>query len=502
MYTVAPNMIKVADTLAGQEYNLDELTLMKNAAKACFNEIYPLISSKDSIVILCGKGNNGGDGYELCRLLHKEFFKAAAVNVFNTEPCTQTAKAVYNRLLQDGGRVVPMEAANELIKNATVIIEAVFGVGFSNSLCKDSDIGKLFELCNKSEGCKRIAIDVPGGINSRDGTVPGIAFKAHLTLTLAFYKTGMLSYPAREYCGEIRLCKIGFPKELEDRIQKDVLIPDEEYLNSIIKKRESNTHKGTFGRLLMFCASPLMTGAGVLAANAALRCGVGLLNIARDSRTINILQHHLVEPIFSEIDTSVDGDIDELTKLSDKATALLTGCGLGNDENDKKAVFSLIKECNCPIILDADGINAVSENILVLKEARKTAILTPHPMEFSRLTGKSVADIQSDRINCARQFAAEYGCVLMLKGAATIIASPDGRLAVCTKGGAGLAKGGNGDVLAGACAALRAQGLSAFDSAVCAVYLHAAAGDKLTEKISEYGFLPSELPLAIAEQLP
>ncbi|MBP3581108.1 MAG: NAD(P)H-hydrate dehydratase [Clostridia bacterium] len=502
MYSVAPQAIKLADSLAGSEYGISELTLMKNAASACFNALYGKISSKDSIVILCGKGNNGGDGYELCRILKKEWFNVTCINVFDCEPSTQTAKAVYNNLLTEGVTILTSNEAPIAIKNASVIIDAIFGVGFYGSIEKNSTTAKLISLCNSNDNCLRVAIDAPSGINCLDGTVKGTAFSAHLTLTLAFYKTGTLSYPAREYCGKIQLLKIGFPKELEEKIPKHALIPDFEYIKSVLPKRPANTHKGNYGRLLMFCASEFMTGAGILAANAALRSGVGLLNIARDIHTLKILQHHLTEPVFSPIDTASESAENDLISLSQKATAILIGCGLGNCEHDKKAVFSLISTSQKPIILDADGINAVSQNIMVLKEAKEVAILTPHPLEFSRLTGKSVEEIQADRINLATSFSKQYGCVLILKGACTVIAGPEGELAVCTCGGAGLSKGGSGDVLAGLCSSLRAQGMSAFDSAVCSVFLHAKAADILSSEISSSGFLPSDLPLAIAKLLP
>ncbi len=501
MYSVLPETIKTADTLAGEKYGICELTLMKNAARACFDEIYKEIGTKDKIVILCGKGNNGGDGYELARILKKEWFDVCCISVFGCEPLTDTAKQVYDACRLDGVDIFNIDRATQILDSATIIIDAIFGVGFKGELDIENDIGSLIQLCN-SLNAKRISIDVPSGIDSRNASLKGVAFCAHLTLTLAFYKTGTLTYPARELCGEIRLLKIGFPKELEDSIPVDALIPDEDYLKSVIPKRLPNSHKGNYGRLLMFCASEFMTGAGVLAAGAALRCGVGLVQIARDSETLKILQHHLTEPIFTPCDTSCNEGIESLLKESQKATAVLTGCGLGKSENDKKAVFSLIKECTAPLIIDADGINALSSNILILKEAKRTPILTPHPLEFARLIGKTVSEVQDNRISLARSFAKEHGAVLVLKGACTVIASPDGKLAICTCGGAGLSKGGSGDVLAGVCGALRAMGLSSFDSAVCSVYLHARAGNILTERISASGFLPSDLPKVIGELLP
>lgn len=501
MYSVTPETIKYADYIAGSKYGQSVLTLMKNAARACFNELYGKLSSNDKIVILCGKGNNGGDGYELCRILKKEWFNAVCVNVFDCLPTTDTAICVYNKFLSQGGKVITCDDATSVIENATVIIDAVFGVGFYGAIREDSSLGNLITLCNSKDNCLRVAIDVPSGINSENGRTDGVVFDAHITLTLAFYKTGTLSYPAKKFCGDIKLLKIGFPCELEESVPKHALIPDMDYVKGVLPKRPSDSHKGSFGHLLMFCASRFMTGACILAANAALRSGVGLVSVARDEQTLSILQHHLTEPVFIPVDTGNTEGIENLISLSKKASALLMGCGLGKHQNDKNAVFSLIKQAECPIILDADGINDISENTMLLKEAKQVAILTPHPLEFSRLTGKSVDEIQADRINLALDFAKNYSCVLILKGASTVIAGPHGELSVCTRGNAGLSKGGSGDVLAGLCASLRAQSMSAFDSAVCAVYLHAAAGDILEKQISQRGFIPSDLPLVISKLL-
>lgn len=502
MFSVAPQTIKFADSLAESEYAISVLTLMKNAAFACYEQLKDIIKHDDKIVVLCGKGNNGGDGYELCRLLKEDWYDVIAVNIFGCEPNTEVAKTVYSQYIDIGGKTVSTQNAIDELHDADIIIDAVFGVGFSGSIADSSDLGKIITFCNTKSYCKRVAIDVPSGINSLDGRVEGIAFKADTTLSLAYYKTGSLSYPAKAYCGDIKLLSIGLPDRLNKRVDKDAVIPDMDYVYNILPKRTADSNKGTFGRLLMFCGSEFMTGAAVLSASGALRSGVGLVNIARNKETIKILQTHLTEPIFSPVDTSTEDGTQELMSLAEKSTAILIGCGLGKDEHDKNSVFSLIKNTTKPIILDADGINAVSENTMVLKEAKETAILTPHPLEFSRLTSLSVSQIQSDRINVARRFASEFNCVLVLKGASTVIAGPDGELAVCTAGGSGLSKGGSGDVLAGLCASLRAQGMSAFDSAVCAVYLHAKAGDILSEEISVHGFLPSDLPMAIAKLLP
>lgn len=498
MFTVSPGTIKYADELAVNKYGIADLTLMKNAAKACFEYIYPRLSHKDKIVVICGKGNNGGDGYEIARILHKEWFNVSVINAFDCESNTETSRTVFEECKKDCVKFLELCEWESEISKASVIIDALFGVGFYGKIDEESEIGRMISLCNQSHALK-IAIDTPSGVNSADGRCDGPAFMADFTITMAFIKTGMLSYPAREHCGDILIADIGYPEELCEKTEKDALIADDEYIKSVLPKRKQNTHKGSYGRLLMYCGSPTMTGAAVLAARAALRSGTGLVNIARDEETVKILQTQLVEPVFSVVS---DDALSEVSELSEKATAILIGCGMGKAECDKKVLFSLIKNAECNLIIDADGINLLSENILMLKEAKKVPILTPHPLEFARLCGKTVDEVQKNRLCLAREFAKEYGCVLVLKGAGTVIASPDGKVSINTSGNPGLSKGGSGDVLAGLISSFTSQGISPFESAVAAVYLHGKAADVLKEEISEYGLLPSDLPQAIAKLLP
>lgn len=289
---------------------------------------------------------------------------------------------------------------------------------------------------------------------------------------------------------------------IQDNVNSNYFIPDDNYVKSTLPKRPCDSHKGTFGKLLMFCASRYMTGCAVLSAGAALRSGVGLVNIARDKKTLSILQAHLTEPIFTPVSTNSLFSRNRIIALSNTSNAVLIGCGLGKNKNDIKTVKKLIKKSKSKLIIDADGINALTKNINILKEARSVPIITPHPAEFARLLDCTVQEVQNDRLNLAVKFAKEYSCIVVLKGASTIIASPDGKTAINPTGNSGLSKGGSGDVLAGLCASFVCQGIPKFDACVLAVYLHGKAADNLKNSISEHGLLPSDLPLEIAKLLP
>ncbi len=260
---------------------------------------------------------------------------------------------------------------------------------------------------------------------------------------------------------------------------------DESYIAKSVRPRKRDSNKGDFGTLALLCGSPLMTGAARLAAAGALRSGVGLLKMFGSSAMIDKLQAFLCEPVFAGIDGF------DLTGC----TAFLCGCGIGRYYDG--ILPDVISSCRVKTVFDADCINFIAANIDILKRAECPVTLTPHPGEMARLTGKSVSEIQSDRIGTAARFASEHGCVTVLKGSGTVVASPDGRIMVNTTGSSALAKGGSGDVLAGVIASLNAQGYGQFEAACIGVYLHGRAGDILSRELGESGVLPSDLPAKI-----
>ncbi|MBO4453078.1 MAG: NAD(P)H-hydrate dehydratase [Clostridia bacterium] len=264
---------------------------------------------------------------------------------------------------------------------------------------------------------------------------------------------------------------------------------DKELIDSLIRPRAEETSKGDFGTLCMLCGSRYMTGAALLSATAALRSGVGLLKFIGSDAMIKRMQKFIAEPVFVPIGKA------DLSACS----AFLCGCGIAREYDGY--IEPLLSECEKPCVLDADCINFISGHINVLKETHCPVTVTPHPGEMARLTGKTVAQIQNDRVNTAVSFTEEYGCITVLKGHGTVIACPDGRVFVNTTGSSALAKGGSGDVLAGVIASLCAQGYGPADAAVVGVYLHGLAGDMLAERYGKSGVIPSDLPPVIGKLL-
>ena len=502
MNAYTPEAIRGAEKYLFENNRAKPLELMKMAASGMYEAVSYKLKKFDVICVLCGKGNNAGDGYELARILRAQGHNVLCISVFGTAPATDIAKDRHDAFLAEGGRIeTDFKAAKRVLTCADIIIDAIFGIGFSGVIEQSSVIYKLIDTANYARGYK-IALDVPSGIRSGDGSVGNIAFIANETLTVSEYKIGMLSYPARAFCGLVEKIDIGIPVDLLDRFEKRHIVPDDKYVYSVLPKRQEISNKGDFGRLLCMCGSSNMTGAAVLSVGAALRAGTGLVTLVSEESVCDSVKHRLLEPIYKNIDYENYKKEDLIYELH-KSSAVLVGCGLGISDSKKKLLYDIIRNAPCQLVIDADGINMLADNINILKEAKKVPIITPHPGEFARLSGNDVTYINDNRIKCALDFSEKYNCITVLKGAGTITASPDGRYTVNISGNPGLAKGGSGDVLAGLISGLVCNSrIGAFDAASCGVYLHGRAGDVLKEKYSEYGYLPSELAVEIAKMLP
>ncbi len=501
MVAVLPEVMKKIDANTVEKCNISFKKLMSNAAKAVFDTVIKAIDPKEKCVILCGKGNNGGDGYALAALLKEYGCPTVCINVFNCRPLSEEGKFFADKFVDNGGVITSCLNEIDDLLSGDVIFDCILGTGFDRSIDTDSDIYSVIDHANRNKSALKIAVDIPSGVNGKDGTVNGICFNADITVTLAAPKPGLFSYPGRQHCGEIIVADIGIPKEIINSFGHNIFITDDKFVSDTLPVRPNNSHKGTFGNLLALCGSINMTGAPTLAAMGALRSGVGLFTQVADSQTLKILQTKLTEPVFMSIDYHDSKDIGKLIEKSKKHSAFLVGCGLGDNQTLPSLMKKIICECDCRIIIDGDGINALSSNINILKEANIPPVITPHPLEFSRVSGHTVKEINDNRLNVAKDFAKHYNCIVVLKGAGTVIASPDGRAFINPTGNSALAKGGTGDVLAGVIASFCAQGIDGFSAAVCGVYLHGKAGDILSEKYSHYGVIAGDLPLEIAKLL-
>lgn len=519
--------------------------LMDNAGKALADFICSLYDKREincgkNITFLAGSGNNGGDCFVAARELVYCGFNVSVVCVCD-KPQTNIALDAFNKMPSDRINIIEgfkskhtkktIEAAelsfmsvngssNEnssanqaqmeqiqlaekkrtdavfnTISKSDVIVDGVFGTGFRGKL--DEEIISFFKAADSKI---KISVDVPSGGNCTYGSAAEGIFNADYTVAFGFLKSGMTQYPLKQYCGKIKVCEIGIPDKALELLndEADMQLADESCFSNLIKPRMPDSHKGDFGRLLIIAGSRNMRGACVMAAESALRCGVGIVCTASVEETINTASIKIPESILLPLDCDYDGfmlyenNLDLLKKELGKADAVLFGCGLGVTNDTIKLTEFIIENAECPVIIDADGINCLAADVKLLQKKRSDIILTPHPAEMSRLIGKSVSDIQSDRINTALNFAEEYNVTVVLKGAGTVTAQSQ-KCIVNTTGNSGMSKGGSGDVLAGIVSSLSAQGYTPFEAASFGAYIHGMAGDFAAEKLGVQFMLPSDI---------
>ena len=484
---------------AAQRKGTSLATLMEQAG-AAVAELAATIITRDKlrkITVFCGNGNNGGDGFVIARFL--SLMCDVTVILANGDPQSDLAKLNYN-ILPDKIEVVDhhenRESCAEIINESDMIIDAIYGIGFHDVL--DPYCTELVVFANRSKAVK-IAVDIPSGIISDSGEVSGECFHADYTVSFTALKPAHVLYPSMDYCGEVSVAKVGIPKMIVDTCTYAMRTTDEFLEKHPLKHSKKSAHKGSNGTLLSVCGSYGMAGAAILSGEAALRCGVGLLRVALPEYIYPIAAGRLTEAVFLPLEQSAHGLIsmrafDRLQiEIMNNCSAVLLGCGLGQGDDIAELVAALISTTRKPMVLDADGINAITADPTILRTSMAPIIITPHPGEMARLTGKPTIEVQKNRYRTARDFASEYGVTVVLKGANTIIALPDGNVYVNLTGNNGMAKGGSGDVLAGMMASFLSQGMNPDEAAINAVYYHGVLGDKCMEKYSARTMLPSDM---------
>ncbi|MDE6111572.1 MAG: NAD(P)H-hydrate dehydratase, partial [Eubacterium sp.] len=339
-----------------------------------------------------------------------------------------------------------------------------------------------------------VSVDTPSGTNASNGLVVN-AVRADLTIAISTYKYCHILPPANEYCGKITAVNIGIPNDCYD--ENSVSTITKNHVKNCFEKRTLNSNKGDFGKQLNICGSYKMPGAAVICAKSALKTGVGLLKCAFPKSIYGALTSNLIQPVFAPLSENEDktlsmGALTDILNEIKWADSIAAGCGIGNNDDTQLLINQIVKESEVPVVIDADGINCLSVNIDVLKDSKASIVLTPHPGEMARLLNKDVAFVQENRIDCAKAFAKEYGCIVVLKGANTVVT--DGvNVLVNTTGNAGMAMGGTGDMLTGMIASFIAQGMTPFNAAASAVYIHGMCGDITARELSQRGMTVNDM---------
>ena len=453
--------------------------------------------------VLCGPGNNGGDGVAAARLLMGEKFRVRTFLVGDRAKMTPDEQAMEKKLQEAGGALEDFRPEDReqmmWLTECDCLVDALFGVGLSRPIEGDF----LYAVClmqDRPNHRRVVSCDIPSGIHADTGEVLGEAVHAGVTVTFTFAKPGHYLGDGAEHTGKLRVCDIGIPDELqygrEDRFQVETMDA-----GVSLPRRRPNSHKGDYGKLFLLAGSEGYTGAPVLAASAAVRSGAGLvfLGVPREIYPIVAVKCSSAMPF------PLPEKYEAILERAKSCDAALMGPGLGRAPKAEKLVLSLLEDLDIPVVLDADGINALAGHIDILDRRKALTVLTPHDGEFARLTGTALP--VHNRLAAARTFARDHNCILVLKGHRTITAAPEGRAWINASGNPGMAKGGSGDALAGLIASFLGQkqlmqsGRSTAQWVAGAVWFHGFAGDKAAKQFGEYGMTPEDLIACIPEAL-
>ena len=461
---------------------------------------------KLNVVVVCGKGNNGGDGFVVSRLLQS---KGACPRTFLTATADQVRgdAAHHLELLQShGGNLEPLATDDDIagfeaaLQEAELVVDALLGTGVKGA--PRPDLAGVIERVGAC-GLPVISVDLPSGVDADTGRVPGACVRAAITVTFGLTKVGQMFFPGRDHCGVLRLVDIGFPDSAIEPLGPTPELLTEESAAGLIPRRPGDAHKGSCGSVAVVAGSVGMTGAAFLTAHSALRSGAGRVTLGVPASLNDILEIKLTEAMTRPLPEvrkhrclSLRA-LGEVTDLLQKKDCLALGPGLGRHRETVELIRRVAIAAQIPLVLDADGLNAFAGSVDILGQRGAPTILTPHLGEFARLTRAQIADIAADPIAAASQFAADYQVVVVLKGAPTVIAGPDGWVMVNPSGNPGMATAGSGDVLAGVIAGFVAQGLGCPEAAHLGVYIHGRAGDLARDELGEWGLLAADIAAGV-----
>ncbi len=502
MHILTSASMREADRRAIQEVGIPASILMESAGRAAARTMVERIEDLESrsVVVVCGKGGNGGDGLVLLRTLACLGYDARAVVLAPFEGLSAEALDNLQAALKLGLAVeaAPTEDAwgdvLAHIAGADVVVDAIFGIGLTEP--PRALYRHVLEDLNSLETF-RVALDVPSGLSSDSGEIPGVAFDADLTIALAAPKVCHFLPPASELCGNVVVVEIGIPPRFLESSEPKLETVEPSILSEALPRRRPLSHKGTYGHLLILAGSRGKTGAAVMAAEAALRAGVGLVTVASAASAIPMMAPRLPEAMWEPLPETDSGAVSRkaaprLRELLRDRQAFALGPGLGTEDDTVSLVYEMVAASEIPTVADADALNALAGEPSRIPAGRALA-LTPHPGEAGRLLGSTAQEIERDRLRAARRLAQQTKTHVLLKGYRTLVSDPRGNVQVNLNGNPGMATGGTGDVLTGILGALLAQGVDVDDALPLGAHIHGLAGDIGAAEIGQTALIATDL---------
>lgn len=485
------------------EAHIPATTLMERAGMgvvSCLEQRWGPVRGK-TVTVICGKGNNGGDGFVAARLLRRRHATVRVLAATPTSELSRDAATMYKQFVRGAGKssvhlYTSKAQAQALLQDSDILVDALLGTGLSAAVT-----GRYAEAIDSINDAGRpvVAVDLPSGLHADTGTILGRAIRASLTVTFGLPKLGLYQNDGIDLAGEVALVDIGIPPTYIDAVESRTTLITSRAVRAYLPKRQPSSHKGTFGHAGIIAGSVGKTGAAAMAAQAALRTGTGLVTVAIPASVNDVLEAKLLEAMTvpmpeTKARTLARTALDRLVAFMAARTAIAIGPGLSTHPETVELVQALTKHLDRPAVLDADALNALTGRTALLATCKTPPIITPHPGEMARLEADATPQtVNSDRIGTATRFARERGLFVVLKGARTVIARPDGAAAICPTGNPGMATAGTGDVLTGMIVGFLAQGILSWEAACAATYLHGVAGDLASAGKGQAGLISSDI---------
>lgn len=501
------------DRVTFRERGVPSLDLMERAGKGTAEVLLRRFPDKLKPLIVCGRGNNGGDGFVVARHLRRAGRDPIVVVLAEPDDLSEDARvnlermrgetSIHPRVFVPDGKTTADRFAAAIPGEPDLVVDAVFGTGFRGRV--KAPFVPIFEYLNRLD-LPRVAVDIASGVAADDGSIEGVAFRADLTVTMGLPKNGHFLPPGIDYTGRIEVVDIGFPRDLlEATARGEARMLCARELRPLLPRHGWSAHKGDRGHLLILAGSPGLTGAGCLAGEAALFSGAGLVTVGVPEILNPIFEAKLTEVMTLPLpagDHLAWAALEPVLEFARRADAVVFGPGVGRNDDTGRLLVGLLKGLAKPLLVDADGLSLLAGCRAALKARRYPTILTPHPGEMGRLIGRDPSDVQADRWRVARRAAKEWGAVVVLKGAGTVVAT-ESDLWVNPTGSPAMSQGGMGDVLSGVIGALLCQGLGPGDAARMGVFLHGLAADRCAAEtrgeVVTAGEVNRELRRAVAE---